>query len=281
MRVASGTTHEFGWHNNFYSMLPFPKLFVTFFLVSLVAHSAIAKLEVCRIDTERFAQTDTLNEYYWLQQVGTIGSQKVPLVIVLHGGGGCGDSLESLQKIKGQSQGVSRGIERYKKGPCIVVAPQCLRRTSNGEKNTWTPKDLNYFLEHLLATLPVNADRVYLTGVSMGGYGSWAWGGHSPENFAAISPIVGGIGPGGPKDVTADLKQWAKKLASVPVFAFVGALDRVVPAERSERMVAAIRAAGGKQVQLRSYRDVGHNAATVTFRSEEFYEWMFSQNRKL
>ena len=65
----------------------------------------------CRIDTERFAQTETINEYYWLQQVGTIGSQKVPLVIVLHGGGGCGNSLESLQKIKGQSQGVSRGIE--------------------------------------------------------------------------------------------------------------------------------------------------------------------------
>ena len=114
-------------------MLPFPKLFITLFLVSLVAHSGIANPEVCRIDTERFAR-ETLNEYYWLHQVGTIGSQKVPLVIVLHGGGGCGDSLKSLQKIKGQSQGVCRGIERYKKSPCIVVAPQCLRRTINGEK---------------------------------------------------------------------------------------------------------------------------------------------------
>ena len=262
-------------------MLPFSKLFVTLILVSLFAHSAIAKPEVRRIDTECFAYTETLNEYYWLQQVGTIGSQKVPLVIVLHGGGGCGDSLESLQRIKGQSLGVSRGIERYKKGPCLVVAPQCLRYTSNGKKNTWTPKDLNYFLKHLLATLPVNADRVYLTGVSMGGYGSWAWGGHSPENFAAISPIVGGIGPSGPKDVTTDLKQWAKKLATVPVFAFVGALDRVVPAERSERMVAAIREAGGQQVQLRIYSDVGHDAARVTYCSEEFYEWMFSKIRKL
>ena len=245
-------------------MLPLTKLFVTLILVSLSAHFVIAKPEVCRIDTERFAQTETLNEYYWLQQVGTIGSQKVPLVIVLHGGGGCGDSLESLQK-----------------GPCLVVAPQCLRHSSNGKKNTWTPKDLNYFLKHLLATLPVNADRVYLTGVSMGGYGSWAWGGHSPENFAAISPIVGGIGPGGPKDVTTDLKQWAKKLATVPVFAFVGALDRVVPAERSERMVAAIREAGGQQAQLRIYSDVGHDAARVTYNSKEFYEWMFSQIRKL
>ncbi|MEC7487208.1 MAG: hypothetical protein VYE55_02775, partial [Verrucomicrobiota bacterium] len=152
-------------------MLAFPKHLVTFFLACLFAYSAFAMPEVCRIDTERFSQTKTINEYYWLQQVGTIGSQKVPLVIVLHGGGGCGDSLESLQKIKGQSQRLSRGIERYKKGPCIVVAPQCLRRTSDGGKNTWTPKDLNYFLDHLLATLPVDADRVYLTGVSMGGYG--------------------------------------------------------------------------------------------------------------
>ena len=62
----------------------------------------------------------------------------------------------------------------------------------------------------------------------MGGYGSWAWGGKSPERFAAIAPVVGGIGPGGPKDVTPNLDQWAANLATVPVYAFAGATDRVV-----------------------------------------------------
>ena len=96
--------------------------------------------------------------------------------------------------------------------------------------------------------------RVYLTGNSMGGYGSWAWGGHSPKRLAAIAPVVGGIGPGGPKDVTPNLKNWAKNLAKVPVYAFAGGKDRVVPAERSERMVAEIRKAEGSRQKLKYFQ---------------------------
>jgi dienelactone hydrolase len=174
---------------------------------------------------------------------------------------------------------VLRGIEKFGKGPCIVVAPQCLKRTKKGERGTWAPEDLDALLEHLKATLPVDGKRIYLTGNSMGGYGAWAWGGHSPEHFAAIAPVVGGIGPGGPKDVTPDLDKWAANLAKVPVFAFAGARDRVVPAERSERMIAAIRKAGGKEAQLKVYPDEGHGAGRVAFSSAEFYDWMFSKKR--
>ena len=113
----------------------------------------------------------------------------------------------------------------------------------------------------------------------MGGYGAWVWGGTNPEHFAAVAHVSGGIGPAGPKDVTTKIEAWATNLAKVPVYAFAGGKDKVVPSERSERMVASIRKAGGKQVKLKIYPDEGHNARRVVYFSAEFYEWMFSQRR--
>jgi predicted peptidase len=138
---------------------------------------------------------------------------------------------------------------------------------------------LDLLLKGLSSNVEFDSKRIYLTGNSMGGYGSWTWGGNSPQHFAAIAPVVGGIGPGGPKDVTPDLDQWAENLAKVPVYAFAGANDRVVPAERSERMVSAIRKAGGKLAKIKVYKDQGHNARQVVYSSKEFYDWMFAQKR--
>ena len=204
--------------------------------------------------------------------------QKVPLVIYLHGAGGVGDEVK---KIRSQASGLVKGIHQFQKGPCLVVAPQCRRESAKSEeRGTWIPEDLELLLQHVEATHPeIDPDRIYLTGNSMGGYGSWVWGGHHPEHFAAIAPIVGGIGRGGPKDVTSDVEKWAANLAKVPVFAFTGALDKVVPAERSERMIAAIREAGGKQAQIKVYPEEGHGAGRVVFSSAEYFDWMFSQRR--
>ena len=175
---------------------------------------------------------------------------------------------------------ILRNITQFNKGPCIVVAPQCLRQPKAGKNSGWLAEDLNLLLQDVKANYSVDSKRIYLTGNSMGGYGSWMWGGHNPENFAAIAPVVGGIGPGGPKDVTTDLDQWAANLAKVPVYAFAGGKDRVVPAERSEQMIAAIRKAGGKNAQIKVLPDEGHRAGRVVFSSEAFYDWMFSQKRK-
>jgi pimeloyl-ACP methyl ester carboxylesterase len=83
--------------------------------------------------------------------------------------------------------------------------------------------------------------------------------------LAAVAPVVGGIGPGGPKDVSPNITEWAKNLAKVPVYAFAGGKDRVVPAERSERMVREIRKAGGKDAKIKIYPDAGHNARQLVF----------------
>ncbi len=205
------------------------------------------------------------------------GLKKVPLVIYLHGAGGRGNNIES---ITGQVVPLWRGIVKNIEDPCIVVAPQCLREARGGGRGSWRYQELNEWLNQLKATLPIDLTRIYLTGNSMGGYGSWLWGGNSPEHFAAIAPIVGGIGAGGPKAVTKDLDKWAKNLAKVPVYAFAGAKDKVVPAERSERMVSAIRKAGGKLARIKIYPNEGHGAKRLVISSAEYYEWMFSQKRK-
>lgn len=235
-----------------------------------------------RPSVERLAQkieqqTNALNPEYLLFRVGNATRTPQPLLIYLHGGGGKGTDI---LRISGQVRQLTDGIQRFRKDPCLIVAPQCLREGKDGERATWTHTDLNLLLSHLKATLPIDPQRIYLTGNSMGGFGSWMWGGHNPEHFAAIAPVVGGIGYGGPMDVTQKLEDWAANLAKVPVFAFVGALDKVVPADRSERMVAAIRKAGGTQVRFRSYPNEGHGARRITYGTAEFYNWMFALRRK-
>lgn len=222
------------------------------------------------------AKIEFLNPEYLVFSPGGDADTKVPLLIFLHGAGGVGDDTD---QIKDKPAEAWEGIRKFNKGPCIVVAPQCLKKSKAGDRGIWTAEDLNLLLEHLKVTLPVDSSRIYLSGISMGGYGTWAWAAHNPEHFAAVAPIVGGIGREGPKAVTPDFDQWAVSLTKVPVFAFVGALDTMVPPERSGRMVAAIQKAGGKDAKIRIYPDEGHGAGRVVLQSEEFYEWMFSKKR--
>lgn len=233
--------------------------------------------EVRTLDSKFSKSTKCLNPEYLLFSAGNKGDQKPSLLIYLHGAGGKGSDVTRLQ---GQAHALLEGIEKFKKDPCHVVVPQCSRTLKSGGKGTWEASDLDLLLKGLSSSLNFDSRKIYLTGNSMGGYGSWTWGGKSPQHFAAIAPVVGGIGPGGPKDVTTELDQWAANLAKVPVYAFAGAQDKVVPAERSVRMVDAIRKAGGKLAKIKVYEDRGHNARQSVYASKEFYDWMFGQKRR-
>ena len=232
--------------------------------------------EICKLSSERMDNVKFLNPEYLVFPASEKEGRKIPLLIYLHGAGGRGDDIT---KIKGQVNSITRGLKQFVQEPCVVVAPQCLKKSSSKESSTWTPEDLNQFLEELKATLPIDEKRIYLTGNSMGGYGTWVWGANDPKAFAAIAPISGGTGRGGPKDVTPEIKDWAKNLTNVPVYAFVGAKDRVVPAERSESLIALIRQAGGKQAKLKVFPEQGHNARSQVYSKPDFYEWMFSKRR--
>ena len=249
-------------------------LLVPFLFFSGMAFAQGKNPAVGKLNDDLAKKAKTLNPQYLVFSPEQTPDGAVPLVIYLHGAGGVGDNI---QKIRGQAGQVWKGIEKFKKSPCILVAPQASKRAR--ENGGWVPNDLNILLGHLKATLKVDEKRIYLTGNSMGGYGSWIWGGHNPEHFAAIAPVSGGIGPGGPKDVTPDVDKWAANLAKVPVFAFAGDKDRVVPPERSQRMIAAIKKAGGKEAKIRIHPNEGHGAGRVVFGSAEFYEWMFSKKQ--
>jgi predicted peptidase len=229
------------------------------------------------ISPELQSKIQFVNPQYLVYRPVGDANAKLPLLIFLHGAGGVGNDVH---QIEGKPTEIWQGIQTFNKGPCIIVAPQCLKQDKNEERGIWTPEDLNLLLQHLKATLPVYEQRIYLSGISMGGYGTWAWAAHDPQHFAAIAPIVGGIGRGGPKDVTPDFDQWAANLAKIPVYAFVGALDKTVPPDRSERMIGAIKKAGGKEARLKIYPAEGHGAGRVVVTDAEYYEWLFSQQRR-
>jgi predicted peptidase len=179
-----------------------------------------------------------------------------PLVLFLHGAGESGDNLEKVK-----IHGPPKMIEAGKGFPCIVVSPQSPGRG-------WNPETLNALLDDVEAKYKVDKDRVYLTGLSMGGFGTWALAAAHPERFAAIMPICGG---GNPAD--------AGKLKDLPIWVFHGAKDRAVPLERSEAMVKALKEAGAKSVQLTVYPDAGHDSWTATYDNPEVWAWLFKQKR--
>ncbi len=179
-----------------------------------------------------------------------------PVILFLHGAGERGTDLE-LVKV----HGIPKLAEADPKFPFIAVAPQSPAETR------WPAHldALDTLLDHILADHAADPNRVYLTGLSLGGQGTWEWALAKPERFAAIAPICGWGQP-----------ELACNLKDMPVWAFHGALDTVVPPAGSEDMVAAIEACGGDP-RLTIYPDAGHDSWTVTYDNPELYAWLLEQ----
>jgi predicted peptidase len=244
----------------------------------LQAQSPPPEGAVHRLPESVAAETISLNPDFWVHGEELLeDGKKIPLLIVLHGGGGTG---MNIQKVKGAPLGPLRTLQKagFKS---LVVAPQAGRSPMEfGAKGGWVPADLNILLAYLLEVFPIDSNRVYLTGSSMGGYGTYAWAGVNPEHFAAIAPMVGGIGPGGPKDITTELELWGKNLATLPMRTYYGAKDRVVPADRGEMILKSIEKAGGRKAELIIFEDMGHDAGRRPYSDPKFFEWLFSHVRE-
>ncbi len=237
-----------------------------------IAHATPLSRTVETLPSEIQRETKALNPEYLVFAPESEPGEPIPLLITLHGGGGRGEDIAIAEK---RCQLAIDTVRQAINESFYIVVPQALKK----EGASWFAADLNALLEHLKKTLSIDERRVYLTGHSMGGYGTWMWAASHPDTFAAAAPSAGGLGQGGPMDITPDLDEWARQLTGVPLWAFHGADDHVVPADRSERMVAAIREHGGKRAKLTVYPGVKHNSVQQTHANPELFEWMFRQRR--
>ncbi len=156
--------------------------------------------------------------------------------------------------------GLPKVLEKKRDFPFVVVSPQSRR-------GGWNTDALNALLDDVITHYKIDQERVYLTGLSMGGSGTWNLGCTHPERFAAIAPICGSGSP-----------SFAKDLKSVAVWAFHGAKDRVVPVARTEAMIKALKEAGCDP-KLTIYPEAGHDAWTETYNNPELYTWFLEHTR--
>jgi predicted peptidase len=214
--------------------------------------------------------------YRLLEPKGYDSKKKYPLVLFLHGAGERGED-NAIQLVHGMNDFAQD--ENREKYPCFVVAPQC----PNGKQWVdvpWTaeshtqPENPSESLQDtldLIAALrqevSIDSRRLYVTGLSMGGFGTWDLAQRHPELFAAAAPICAG----------GD-EQQAARLAKLPIWAFHGDVDTVVKPSRSRNMIAAIKAVGGQPLYT-EYPGVGHNSWAQTYRDPKLFEWLFAQKR--
>ncbi|MCP4639806.1 MAG: hypothetical protein GY851_05210 [bacterium] len=193
-----------------------------------------------------------------------------PLVVFLHGAGERG-----RDGYKQSAVGLGHAIRfRSHWFPCLVVMPQCPPAGWWADAPQDWAKDLkaatadiDIAMADTMRDYSVDTDRIYLTGLSMGGFGTWVYGAQHTDIFAAFMPICGG---GNVDDAAA--------LSKVPIWAFHGADDSVVPADRSREMVEAVKKAGGN-VQYTEYPGVNHNSWDKAYAERSAIKWLLDQRK--
>jgi len=247
-------------------------LFAFFFLLGAICSSLLAQepMPDSVQQTKSFQRTITkkVSAEYLLflpRDYKPRGSRKWPLILFLHGSGERGTKVWQVAQ-----HGPPKIVRAKPDFPFIVVSPQC------PEGEHWQNDVLLALLDEVAAKYKVDPKRIYLTGLSMGGFGTWNLGLSNPERFAAIAPICGG------GDIITILLADPKKqgaLKTLPVWAFHGGKDPVVHLEESERMVNALKHFGN-DAKLTVYPDAGHDSWTETYNNKELYDWFLKHERE-
>jgi predicted peptidase len=221
-----------------------------------------------RVESKGEARNATIPYLLFVPKDYKSAGEKWPLLLFLHGLGESGNN--QLERVK--IHGPPSFVDSRPDFPFILVAPQLPPppREMKDVPKGWKPERLIRLVDHVMNNLNVDATRVYVTGLSMGGYGTWRLVAAYPERFAAAVPICGG---GEPKAMAASLRR-------VPIWAFHGACDDVVPVCKSQEMVHAVRCAGG-DARLTVYPNVDHDSWTATYDNPEVYEWLLSHRGPL
>ena len=197
-----------------------------------------------------------LYTHYLLYVPKTLPDSGYPLLLFLHGSDERGNDLSNLK-----SKGPPSFLDKKQDFPFVVLSPQC------PEGREWDTQNLLALLDHIEASLSIDKSRIYVTGLSMGGFATWNLAQVAPERFAAIAPICGG----GNLDRICIMRD-------VPVWAFHGAKDTAVPYEESERLVQRLKEFGS-DVKYTLYPDAGHDSWTKTYENPELYDWLLSKSK--
>lgn len=191
---------------------------------------------------------------FWLHlPPDSILKSKPPILIFLHGRSLSGSNLDLVKKY-----GVIHEIEKGRSIPAIVIAPQVLAGKS------WEPKKILSVLEFVQKNFDTDTNRVYVTGMSLGAYGTLGFAGAYPEIVTAAVALCGG---GNPKDGAA--------LSTIPIWIQHGNRDAAVPLSESQKMVNAIKACTDKNLKFTIVPGASHGDLERVFRSDELYEWLF------
>ncbi len=188
-----------------------------------------------------------------------------PLILYLHGAGAQGKNPAIL--VRGD---LPKIVDERPDFPFVVVAPQC-SPGSWWAGNAEEPAEFGLVkavLDDVISRYRVDRDRIYVTGVSMGGHGTWGLAVIYPDMFAAIAPVCG-----------AGSVQEACRIQHIPVWVFHGARDDCVPISKAEEMVEALTKCGG-EIKFTIYPEDGHGIGDKTYNNEELYEWFLSHKNK-
>jgi predicted peptidase len=204
--------------------------------------------------------------------------KKWPLMLFLHGVGECGNG--DLPRVK--THGPPKIAESRPDFPFVVISPQLpppkgykqgtqytYKQLHEMVDDAWQPEPLAKLVDFVMSKLNVDRERFYVTGLSMGGYGTWRFVAAYPERVAAAVPICGGGEP----------DTMAKSLSKVPIWSFHGGKDQVVRLEEDQKLIEAVKRAGGN-VRLTVYPEAMHDSWTATYKNPKVFDWLLSHQRK-
>ncbi len=188
-------------------------------------------------------------------------TKKYPLVFFLHGAGERGDDLDVAMR-----HGYMKYVrEEGKEYPFIFIGPQC----PDGKYWGCYTESLIAFLDDIIESLPIDKDRVYVTGLSMGGTGTWMLAMACPEKIAAIAPISG-----------TGIYWHVDDMVNIPIYMYHGDCDTIVPISESVSMLTSVHERGGNNnAKLKICYGVGHNACDYAYTDDELLNWLLEQNR--
>lgn len=229
-------------------------------LLAFLLQNCAAQTNYRLIDsTQQTVVREKFNYYlYYPEEYEVNEEEKFPLLLFLHGGGESGDSL-----VKVKRNGPPKLLARGKKFPFLILAPQ-----NPHKKMWWDTRALVQLLDTIVENNRVDKKRIYLTGLSRGGWAAWEMAVQYPEKFAALA-VVCGMTP-------VPYASWLDK--NMPIWVFHGEEDQSIPISESENMVKALKTMG-YDVRFTRYPGVGHDSWNKAYNTEELYEWFMQQRR--